>query len=439
MTTELHPFHRRAETLGFDTTEPWSFEAVRLVCTTPRAYAPLVEAWDRHRPGTLRALRRLVADGWVAHQRGVIVDTRTGELAPHPGPPVARYRTTAKGRRLLDAATEDLRTLEAAFPKAGSDNLAAVLTILEWCDLEGSHARYGLSGAYSANVAGMNARTGRWWINHLTDGGYLRRLERTYADVREVVPEHWRITRGLCRQLREVISAFDHPPSLITEFRLNRDRFLDDIDPARVGISGATDFDHDVEAQRIISALIDSPHCAHDGRFVVEPRYHLPLVRGAVARYEIGAEGFVYYQPDAEIREIDEDGAARRSIIEYERYQSRRDGWDHIERFCGYLHTKALPFETAVLRFVVDSPQRVRSYVELIEAYADHLIDSPERRPAQRTWLAVSSVDRVLGAPDALDWGVWHRIELPSAEEGTPLAPVHHGKTRSPYDDYFRT
>jgi hypothetical protein len=437
MAEDLHPFHRRAETLGFDTTAPWSFEAVRMLTSTPRAYRPLVDAWERHHPGTKRALRRLVDGGWVAHQPAVIIDTRTGELAPHPGKPVARYRTTAKGKRLLDAAEDDLRHVEAAFPKANGDNLAGVLTLLEWCDLDGSHARYGLSGSYAAANAGLNPRTGRWWIRHLVAGGYLRELERRWADVREVVPEHWRLTRQLCNQLRQVIDAFDHPASLRTEFRLGRDRFLDDIDPARIGISGATDFDHDVETQRIVAALIDSPAWAREGRFVIEPRYHLPLIHGDVGIYDPEGEGFVYYQPDAEIREQDSDGA-RRCIVEYERYQSRRDGWDHIERFCGYLHTKALPFETAVLRFVVDSPQRVRSYVELIEAYADHLIDAPERRPRQRTWLAVTSVDKVSAAADPLDWGVWHRLELPAAIDGTPCRPAHHGKTASPYDDYFR-
>jgi len=149
-----------------------------------------------------------------------------------------------------------------------------------------------------------------------------------------------------------------------------------------------------------------------------------------------GGSQSVFYQPDAEIREWDSHGALRRSIVEYERFQSRRDAWSHIERFLGWLAETNTTGEPAILRFVLDSEPRIRSYVDLIEAFADYLIDFPERRPRGATLLAVSSVGRVLNAREPLDDRQWFRIELPRCGSDTESAPVLHGK-QSPYDDYF--
>jgi hypothetical protein len=436
MNATRQDFLQRSETFGFDTAQPWAMDAFRLLFCVPRAYRPLVDAWAEQYPSTRRGLRRLVADGWVEYQPGLILDTRSGLAAPCPGRPAARYRTTAKGVRLLESAAVDLREAESTFPRTSSHNLESLLNLLEACDLEGSHAKFGLSGPYAAEIAGFAERTGRWWVARLVKSGHLRRMTRKVSDVREVIPAHWRVTRKLCRQLARVVKAFEYPASLKAEFRLSRERFLGNIDPARLGITGATDFDHDVETQRILAALFRSPHCAQDARVAVEPRYVLPLVHGDVGVYAAEGTGAVFYLPDAELRELHQDGAWR-SVIEYERYQSRRDGWDHIERFLGYLHTKTLPFESAVLRFVVDSPQRVRSYIDLINAFADHLGDHPAQRPAQNVRLAVTSVENLLAAEDPLDWATWTWVSLLQVPEGATPTPLHHGDEPGPYDDYF--
>src|SRR5690606_12746687 len=137
-----------------------------------------------HHPGTFAALRRLVRDGWVSYQGPVVVDTRTGELAAEQSRRVARYRTTAKGRRLLEAVNEDLRVAEATFPQTTPANLNSVLRLLAALDLDGTHARWGLSGPHASEIAGFAERTGRWWIRRLCDAGYLRRLPVDIADVR---------------------------------------------------------------------------------------------------------------------------------------------------------------------------------------------------------------------------------------------------------------
>jgi hypothetical protein len=434
-------FRQRAETFGFDTPEPWAMPAFRLLFHVPRAYEPLATAWDNRYPGTRSALTRLVELGFVTYQGPVVIDTRTGDTATRSSPSVTRYRTTAKGKRLITELKDDLRVLSDLYSRSDPLNHRGVARLLRALDLDDSHARFGLSAGHAIELSELAPRTGRWWVNKLTADGYLRELLNRYPDTRAVVPAHWRVTRPLCRQLAEVIGAFpaSTPASLIVEFRLKRSRFLDDIDPARLGISGATDYDHDVECQRIAAVMLASPRCAHEGLFVLEPRFNLTATR-VPQGYRFAATGTerVFYQPDAEFREVDSDGV-RRSVLEYERYQSRRDAWAHIERFLGYLSLTAYPFERATLRFVVDSEARVRSYRQLIEAFCDYTLDHPELLVPNPVTLAVSSADRLLRAPDALDPRAWHRISLPRSSD-ISASPVLHKlptNTASPYDEYF--
>lgn len=434
-------FAHRAEAFGFDKDDPWALDTFRLLFHVPRAYEPLVRAWDRRHPGTLKALERLAAMGFVSYQPGVIVDTRTGELADRPGRRVARYRTTSRGKRLVQDMREDIRVLEDTFSFLTSANTKGVARLLRELDLEDSHAKFGLSITHAVELSGLPTRTGRWWIDRLTELGFLRELDVKYADVREVVPAHWRVTRLLCRQLADVIDSFPAtaPEHLKVEFRLGRTRFLSDLDPARVGISGATDFDHDIECQQILAGMLDSPLCATGGIFAVEPRRTLPVDTGKSPwAFNVDGDGQMFYQPDAELREYDEHGRIVRSVIEYERYQTRRDAWNHIQRFLGYLHTFTLPFEPAVLRFVVDSEARVRSYVPLIEAFCDYAMDHSEQMPANPVVLAVSSAQRLSQVSDPLDPGSWFRISLPRGDSAdTEREPVVHAAEDSPYDEYF--
>ena len=434
-----HPsFAARVETFGLDTPSPWALPALRLLFNAPRVYGPLADAWNAAFPGTRKALDRLVALDLVAYQPGVLVDTRTGLPASAASRKVPRYRTTAKGRRLVAAVREDSRVLDDLFPRTGTNNADGVRRLLGAFDLQDSHAKYGLSAQHAMVLSGLPASNVKWWIRALRDKRYLKELDVKHADVREVIPEHWRVSRRLCRQILDVLDAFDGAPqSLRVEFRLHRSRFLGDIDPARVGISGATDFDHDVECQRVLGALLRAPGAVPEGIFTVEPKFAIPTdVSGKPWTFRQGAPGQVFYQPDAQLRER-VSGKAARSVLEYERFQSRRDGWNHIERFLGHLATSALPWEPAVLRFVVDSQPRERAYVELIEAFADYARDYPPRLPQNPVTLAVSSVGRVLGAADPLGDGTWFRIDLPSAGADTARRPVLHPADDSPYDEYF--
>lgn len=434
-------FAHRSETFGLNTSEPWALPALRLLFCAPRAYQPLVDAWDTRHPGTHKALERLVISGFVAYQDPVVIDTRTAESAERAGRRMARFRTTAKGRRLASDMTADIAVLTDRFPHLRARNVKGVARLIRAFDLDDSHARFGLSAPHAIEISGLAERSGRWWVRHLEDGGYLRRLDGRLADTREVVPAHWRVTRLLANQLADVIEGFEGtvPPSLAVEFRLKRSRYLTDIDPARIGISGATDFDHDVECQRILAAFLSSPRCAAEGIFAVEPRLALPIDQATLPwSFTPEGAGSLFYQPDAELRERDEHGT-RRGIVEYERFQTRRDAWNHIERFLGWLATRTFAYESAVLRFVVDSEARVRSYVALIEAFCDWALDHLEHLPPNQAMLAVSSVERVLSAPDPLDPRAWFRISLPRGTAGSDTAarPLLHAPEASPYDLYF--
>lgn len=428
-------FIHRAETFGYDTDTPWAHDALRLLVSVPRAYQPLVDAWEKRHPGTKRSLARLVDMGFVEYQPGVIVDTRTAELATSESPKVSRFRLTARGRRLYGEVVEDLRVLEDVFPRLTEANVKDLARLLSAFNLEGSHAKYGLSLLAAAEMTTMPERTARWWVERLRKSGHIRRLPFRLADVREVVPAHWRITRVACRQLSDVLHAFHPAPETVVKaWRLSRRRFLDDIDPARVGITGATDFDHDVEAQRILADLLRSGRSISDAMFVIEPRLSLPADTDATPwAFDPDGRDTIFYQPDAELREL-RDGKVFRTIVEYERYQSRRDAWSHIERMLGYLHTTALPFESATLRFVLDGESRVRSYVDLIEGFAAYSIDHPEAMPPNRVLLMVSSAGRLAEAADPLSESAWFRIPLAvPAEAGTPRL---HDVNDSPYDAY---
>lgn len=428
------PFRIRAETLGFETTKPWSLDALYLLFSAPRVFEPLVDAWDARRPGTRRAISRLAELGLVAHQPAVIVDTITGEVAHQIGKPVLRYRITAAGRRMLEAIEEDSLVLHEFTPKTTASNRLKVLALLRAFDTE---ATDGVSQAYAVRVSGLAGRTGRWWVGRMVDEGLVRQLPTRVPDVREVVPAHWRPTRLLARHLTDICREHTLPGSseaMIADLRLNRSRYLDDIDPARVTLSGATDYDHDVGTQRTLAHMLRSERFVAGGLFQIEPRLRAPLDDTQRPwRFGQGGSGRdIYYQPDAQYREYTEAGLAR-SLLEYERYQTRRDGWGHIERFCGWLYTSVPAFEPVVLRFVVDSVHRARSYTELIEAFVDWQMRRPELTIPHNVTLAVASAGDLEAAPDPLHPEVWWRIKLPSGNG----QPVLHPRQGSPYERYF--
>jgi len=335
--------------------------------------------------------------------------------------------------------TEDGRTFEEAYPRAAAKGRHGAVELLRALSLDDYRARQGVSATAAIGAAGLPVRLGRWWLHQFVESGYVVELEDKLADVREVVPAHWRITRNLCRTLDSVLEEgmYSH---LRSEFRISRRRFLDDIDPVRIGLTGATDYDHDVESQRVVAALLGSDRWVGGGVFSMEPRIVLPVDDHSMPwRFDVGGGNTTFYQPDAELRgseDLDGRRMIRRYVVEYERFQSRREAWGHIERFLGYMHTKALPEEAGALLFVVDSESRRRSYVQLVEAFADHVHEHQSLSVSNQITLAVASVEGVLGSMDPLNLREWSRIELAKGAD-TVGTPVLHPPESSPYDSYF--
>lgn len=433
------PIHVRGETLGFDTPKPWSLNVLYLLFNAPRLYQPLVDAWDARVPGTKRNLSRLVELGMVEYQEPIIVDTLTGEPATTTTKPAKRYRITAAGTRLLEEIDADSGVLQDFTPKTSPANRLGVHRLLQ---ATATDASGGISARAAIERSGLAARTGRWWLARLVEENYVRELDELLADVREVVPAHWRPNRLLARHLIDICEERTLPGAgevLVKDLRLRRSRYLDDIDPARLGVDGATDYDHDVGAQRVLARFVASERFITTGLFAIEPRL-TAYVDSAARPWRFDPEGdrSVFYQPDAWFREYDRNGVVR-GILEYERYQTRRDGWAHIERCVGYVGTNLPVFEPVIVRFVVDSVGRARSYTELIEAYADWLIKNPNHRPRHNITLAVNDTARLAEEGDPLALDGWWRITLPTFEEGdgSESALVLHSPKHSPYESYF--
>lgn len=409
---------------------------LRLLFSVPRVYEPLAAAWDSKFPGTIKNLNKLVSQDLVEFQSGVIVDTINGAYATKLSKSTLRYKLTARGVRLYNEVQQDLRVIRDTFPHVNKHQQYNVFSILK---ILRESSAIGVSAAFCESSVDMPSRSCRWWLSHLTQNKYVYILDTKIPDTRELIPPHWRVTKKLCKTVIQHSKPYNLDKKFTVEYRLKRTRFLTDITPSRIGISGATDFDHDIEAQKILSSILQSKKVAPEGIFNVEPRISLP-VNSFTKPWKFSDKGEfeVFYQPDAELREmVGPSGRVARSVLEYERFQSRRDAWSHIEKFLGWLSLKSLPIEPAILRFVVDSESRLRSYVYLIEAFADYAIDNVAKMPLNDVTLAVTSTARLSSASDPLEPSVWFRIKIPQDSSETNIRiPVLHGKN-SPYDDYF--
>jgi hypothetical protein len=424
-----------------ETPVPWALPALRMLYCAPRVYSPLADGWDQRYPGTLRSLKVLIEQELVAYQEAVIINTFTGEIAQKATRKVKRFRLSAKGLRIAADAMSDIRTLSDLYPRMSSGHSSAVLELLLLFTITDSTRHSGYSTAHAVTHSNLSGETVTWWIRRWLSDKVLKELPAKVADTREVVPAHYRATRGLTNQLRAAFSDYPQWSSLETQLRLRRGSYLKDILPARVGSGGATDYDHDVHTQSLLARIVTQPSCSPSSLFTIEPRIALTATSAGQGKYWVSSSGTypIYYQPDALFREMQQDTITR-TVVEYERFQTRRDAWNHVERFIGYAHTHIGPSENASMRFVVDTRARERGYVSLTEAFADYCLDNPEIIPGRKITLMVSSLARLGKARNVLDDAHWFRVTLPAggAETTTGRTLLHTGKT-SPYDLYFAT
>lgn len=436
-------FQQKRETFGFDTNSPWALNAFHLLFNVPRAFSPLVDVWDTYNPGTKKALTKLVNGGWVYNQPSIIINKVTNKQAKGTTKKSTFYQLTPAGKRALEAESAGLNALRHEFPRMSLDNLEGVQRLLLRFILPGEESLK-LPAKVLIRGSGLAGRTGRWWIKSLNDLGWISVAGR-FPEAEEVVPEHWRVSRKLCTHLKTLFKAYPETSQGLTSlFRLNRTSFLKDIPLSVITKSGGSlsDYQHDINTQKILSLMLRSKRALPNSVVNIEPKVFLPSVynrKGGYYQFTPKGAGKIFYQPDAELREVGAGNRIFRSMVEYERQQSRKDGWKHIERFIAYLHLNSTPWEGGILRFVMDSPRRANVYVELITAYADYCLTYPERVPNIPVVLAVSCIQWLEESSDALRDGKWLSVVLPadsSIDANKREAVLHMGKN-SPYFDYF--
>ncbi len=450
-------YAQRRETFGFETATPWSLDALRLLCNTPRAYLDLLDAWDRRHPGTCAAVERLTDAGFLDHQAAVVVNTVTGQPATitQGTRPVTRYKITTKGSDALARWQADVRYFDLDFPRSKGRNTDVIVAFVAAFDLRGADAKIGMS--FKGAVAKSGITQAQWWLKHLLENKYIKARPNKAADVRCVVPEHWRVNSHLRLQLRDTLGNYSGQwGHLVDELQLaTRKATLGDVDPGLIKIKGAVHYEHDVTSANMAGLLVASEQFAPGEFFRIEGVHNLSVNNDVYPwQFVDGTANSTGYQPDIELTAVDSDGTQRRVAVEYERSQSRGDGWEHIEKFVGYTHLHAPSGETNDLLFVVDSQRRKDSYVELIEAYTDWATEDPSRLPANRIRLGVATEDGLANADDPLDVSAWDHLDpwsLVDADDakGAIPGPVLHrtkrkagkaqGKRRtySPFHDYF--
>jgi hypothetical protein len=426
----------KVESFGFEDKDPWSLPVIKLMFSLPRLYKPLVLSFEKVYPGTIRYLKFLVKLGFIEYQDDIIIDTKTGKPKKKQSKPQSRYKLSSKGITFHKLVESDIRHLSDKYPKMLSRNYNNISKILISLYLQDTHARFGISITHLASLTKMPTKTVRYWVDVFIKDGYIRKLDRKVSDTRSVIPAHYRVNKLFVKQLSSILESVEDGEVLKKELKLNRGRFLKDINPLRVGISGATDYDHDVDTQIIISNLILSKNIQNNLLFKIEPKFPLYIEKNNNDYiFKKISNNKIYYQPDAQFIETI-DGANYWSILEYERYQNRRDGWSHLEKFIGFVYINALQFEGGIIRFVVNSESRLKSYVKLIEAFADYLVTNKEFCPENDIILAVTTLDTILSAKDPLDSKNWYRIIIPKNQSDDKKI-LYHTEKSSPYNIYF--
>lgn len=432
-------FLSKSQIFDLDKTDSAYIPVLKVLFNTPRLYEELYTALSQKIPNFKKVTAKLIEQGFVDKQDPIIVNTITGVETNRVSKPVHRYLLTRFGRKKLTHYLEDPEFFSGDFKKVDIKQRSKVIELLSLLDLQPPHSRYGLSVNHIKALINLNPRTLRWWLDILIEKEMIHLLDDKYGDTRVLIPSHMRVNKNLARQLETVVETLGGERNLVLlkSLRSKRSKYLADIKVARVGINGATDYEHDIDTQRILAKFVLSDSFAMSNLFEIEPRVALKAEKNNSGDYVFTDSGssVIFYQPDALFKEKNMNGSFAYSFLEYERFQTRRDGWDHIEKFVGFMYQKTLPFETGVLRFVVDGKNRERVYVKLIEAFTDSVLDNPSLLPSNPLSIQVTTIESVLKSKNPLVDGIWHSIDLPTAQSKIQEPKLHSGT--NPYSDYF--
>ncbi len=444
---------QRRETFGFETTQPWALDALRLVCNTPRVYPDLLQAWERCHPGSTAAVTRLTTGGFIDYQPAVIVNTITKQPAARTTPPSSRYRLTTKGRAALERWTEDIRYFDREFPYAKPANAPSVVKFVAEFNLQAAAGKVGMSLSGAVAQSGIAESAGKWWLKRLVTLKYLKLRPEKVADVRKVVPEHWRVNSKLRLQLKDTLEEFGEQwGHLVDDLQAHtRKAALQDVDPAQITLMGASSYTHDVNAASIAGALVESPLFTPGTFFRLEGVHNLGVHTDTYPWvFDTAGSNSTGYQPDVELRATEPSGMSRRVAVEYERYQSRADGWEHLEKFLGWVHLTSGPDEVNDCLFVVDTDRRLAAYLPVLEAFVTWVDENPLRAPRALMRVGITTESDLKAAADPLDVSSWTHLVIEPGED-TQRSPVLHRTKRkaskklavggkrpySPFYDYF--
>jgi len=429
----------RYNTLGFETQNPWAVDALRLVYNTPRLFTPLVEALTVRKPALPAALVTLTDIGILTYEPAHVFNTVTGQPVKAPSRVVPRYRLTSAGETLLTRVGEDSAVFSTTYPRSGLHNETALIIVLSALSRKHRTQPVGVSTAALTQVSGLNVSTVKWWLRRWQRDGVVTVLPVKIADDRELIPGHWRINAAGTTAIKTLTQTFTAHAELRHELRLGSVRPLGPIRDVRVSGGGSTDYDHDVNCQRVLGQLLASPSADVTLPIRLEPRIHLGVDRDRTpwrfTRIPHDQDAHIGYQPDAIFYQTSASGMVTVNVVEYERHQTRRDAWSHLQRMLGYVYLHVHPHTSVHTRFIVDRRSREQSYVDLIEAFADHLIDTPDWSVTHTVAVSVSSRERLRTTGDRLAAWHWSTVTLPAAT--SDAAPVMHNPAVSMYNNYF--
>ena len=194
--------------------------------------------------------------------------------------------------------------------------------------VDSTRARDGRSIIHFAETGPLPRRTAYFWCHKLVDAGYLRVLPQRAPDAKDAIPAHWRVTRGPATQMKTAMQEFPQwkflsqeptwPLPLPQRHRVTRCPLA--AEPTSTMTS----------SPNTMADMLGSPTIATNAPIRLEPWHRLTVVDSERPwTFSANADHWGY-QPDAM---FNLRTTATFYALEYERLQSRRKAWGHIERF----------------------------------------------------------------------------------------------------------
>lgn len=427
---------KKLYTIRIEKIDNWEYPIIKLLYSFPRIYQPLIDSLDLVYPGLNKYLVKLNKIGFLDYQDGIIYNSRTGKKVDKKIKPQRRFKLTNKGKSFLADIKNDSRILTDYYPKIKLRNINNIINFLDVLNLDDNISNQGISLSFVSKKFNIPIKNVRYWTKIFSKNGFIKLLPNKISDAREIIPPHFRVNNKFTKHLKYILKNLENGEFFIKELKLDRRKYLLDVNPARIGITGATDYDHDIEVQKVLAKFILSSNIINPMNITAEPKFKIKIdkINGKIICVD-NSSNHIYYQPDAFYNETI-DSIKYYSILEFERFQNRRDGWLHIEKFLAYVYQNLYIFEGAIIRFVVSSEKRLKSYVDLLEGFAHYINENPTRIPNNKIIFSVTSLERIEKSKNALDSSNWFWIAI-NIDKSDKKEIIIHDENTTPYKSYF--